>query len=238
MKNKIAFLVIVVALLLSSAAYSQQDQASPKPDTRKVQSDVLQPVQLIHKNDPIYPPEAKAKRIKGTVVVEFVVDKEGNVTNASMVSGPPPLRDTVLAAIKEWKYKPATLEGKPIEQKVQVRFDFENKSTRPPDSQKAPSDNYQPPKLMHSTDPIYPPEVKARRMSGTVVLEVLVDKEGNVANAKLIMGPPIVRDATEAAIKEWKYRPATLQGKPVEETIQVRCEMDRDVSGHHPSYCN
>ena len=77
-------------------------------------------------------------------------------------------------------------------------------------------------KVVHRVPPIYPPAAKAKGIEGTVVVEVLIDKHGKLAKARIISGPEILGDAALKAIKAWKFEPATAQGQPVEETTQIK----------------
>jgi TonB family protein len=72
----------------------------------------------------VYPEIAKARRISGTVVVRVLVSKEGKVTNPRFVSGPMVFRDAAFDAVKQWLFKPATLDGKPIEQETEITVKF------------------------------------------------------------------------------------------------------------------
>lgn len=64
--------------------------------------------------NPKYPVEAKKKNVQGTVVVKAVISKEGNIESTRVVSGPKPLREPSLKAIRTWRYKPYILNGRPI----------------------------------------------------------------------------------------------------------------------------
>lgn len=63
--------------------------------------------------------------------------------------------------------------------------------------------------------PAYPPLAKAARVSGAVVVEVTVDEEGNVMSARAVSGHPLLKDASVAAARGWKFKPTTLGGEPV-----------------------
>ena len=71
--------------------------------------------------------------------------------------------------------------------------------------------------------PDYPQEAKDKHLEGSVVLTVMVDKRGNVTDAKLFSGEPIFAPAAIDAVKKWKYKPYLLNGEAVEveTTIQV-----------------
>jgi TonB family protein len=71
----------------------------------------LIPFVLKYRVDPIYPREAKANRIQGTVVLHIRVDKEGRVEKAEVLSGDPLLSQAALDAVRQWRYKPAVRSG-------------------------------------------------------------------------------------------------------------------------------
>lgn len=64
-------------------------------------------------------------------------------------------------------------------------------------------------------EPVYPPLAKAARVSGSVVVEVTVDEEGNVTVARTISGHPLLKDSAREAAQEWKFKPTLLSGVPV-----------------------
>lgn len=84
----------------------------------------LEPVSVIKRVSPVYPMVAKQRMLSGSVVVEGVVDTTGKITNLKLVSGPPLFRDAAFDALKQWQFKPAKLNGQPIEQPTKVRLDF------------------------------------------------------------------------------------------------------------------
>jgi len=64
-------------------------------------------------------------------------------------------------------------------------------------------------------EPVYPPLAKAARISGSVVIEVTADEEGNVISARAISGHPLLKDAAVSAAKRWRFTPTILSGVPV-----------------------
>lgn len=70
--------------------------------------------------------------------------------------------------------------------------------------------------LISKVNPIYPPEAEAARISGTVVLQVTISKEGRIANLHVISGPEMLRMAALEAVKQWVYRPYLLNNRPIE----------------------
>ncbi|MGB4787108.1 MAG: energy transducer TonB [Candidatus Acidiferrum sp.] len=87
----------------------------PKTSTAK-----FVPPKLIKKVDPVYATEAASQHIVGTVRVYYVIGGDGAVYNAHAISGEglsndPSLRKAAEEAVIQWRYQPATLDGKPIQ---------------------------------------------------------------------------------------------------------------------------
>lgn len=76
--------------------------------------------------------------------------------------------------------------------------------------------------LVSKVNPIYPQEAKDQRIQGVVTLQVIVDKEGNVADIKVISAHPLLAPPAIEAVKQWKYRPYLLNGNPIEVDTQVQ----------------
>lgn len=84
----------------------------------------LEPMQVLKAVPPVYPAIAKMRRLSGQVVVEFTVGKDGRAHNPKLLSGQATFRDAAFEAVREWTFRPAKLDGKPIEQTTQVKMDF------------------------------------------------------------------------------------------------------------------
>jgi protein TonB len=74
---------------------------------------------------PIYPIIAKQARISGSVVVDAVLDEQGNVIEMKVLSGPPLLYGAALQALKDWKYEPTYLNDTPISVQMIVTVTFQ-----------------------------------------------------------------------------------------------------------------
>lgn len=77
---------------------------------------------------PAYPDDARKQGIEAVVVVKFVVDESGQVTDVKLVKGHPLFDEVVLAAVRSWTFEPATLEGKPVRMARMVKIPFRLKS--------------------------------------------------------------------------------------------------------------
>ena len=98
--------------------------ATSTPSAAAIEQSQLEPLQLVRGATPIYPALAKARNITGTVVIQGTVGKDGKVSNLEFVSGPPVFKDAAFEAVRQYQFKPAKLNGHPIEQVTQVRLNF------------------------------------------------------------------------------------------------------------------
>ena len=66
--------------------------------------------------------------------------------------------------------------------------------------------------------PGYPPIARAAHASGTVVVQVLIDENGNVVSAHAVSGHPLLQAAAVGAAKQARFSPTKLSGQPVKVT--------------------
>lgn len=71
------------------------------------------------------------------------------------------------------------------------------------------------PKLIKEIKPVYPIIARQARVEGIVVIQTFIDEEGQVYIAKVIQSVPLLDQAAIDAVRQWKYSPAILNGKPV-----------------------
>jgi TonB family protein len=70
-------------------------------------------------------------------------------------------------------------------------------------------------KAIFRAEPVYPVAAKHAGISGTVVMEVTIDEEGNVIDTKMRCGNDIFAAESLAAARRWRFAPTTLNGRPV-----------------------
>jgi protein TonB len=70
-------------------------------------------------------------------------------------------------------------------------------------------------RLINRVVPEYPALARQARVSGTVILQVNVDEEGNIFDVRILSGHPLLEEAAVRAVRQWKYSPTLLNGEPV-----------------------
>jgi len=123
----IAAACVAIALATCASALAlrvdvtEPTTGSAAPAQVHVKSDALK---LVTKVAPVYPPDAKVKRVQGSVVLDAIIGKDGTVDNLKVVSGPPVLQQASLDAVRQWRYEPFLLNGEPIEVETTITVVF------------------------------------------------------------------------------------------------------------------
>ena len=88
---------------------------SPEPEGPiQVGGDVQAPVKTYYPQ-PAYTEIARKARLQGVVIVQAIIDKQGQVTNVKILKGlGMGLDQATVDAVKKWKFEAATLHGKPV----------------------------------------------------------------------------------------------------------------------------
>jgi TonB family protein len=80
-------------------------------------------------------------------------------------------------------------------------------------------------KLITSVSPLYPAMAKSQHVSGNVLVDALIDANGKVTTMKIVSGPTLLHQAAMDALKQWRYQPAMLDGKPVPMHLSVTLQF-------------
>jgi TonB family protein len=81
------------------------------------------------------------------------------------------------------------------------------------------------PKLISSTRPVYPQVAKQSSVEGDVIVAADIDATGKVVGAKATAGPVHLRQAAVDAVRNWKYEPAILNGKPTSAQVSIKIQF-------------
>jgi len=98
-------------------------EGKAKPDFTQVTGGVLQG-KAIHKEQPLYPPAAKAERMSGSVLIKVKIDEAGVVEDAKILCGADLLSVASREAALKWRFAPTTLDGKPVKVMGVLTFNF------------------------------------------------------------------------------------------------------------------
>jgi periplasmic protein TonB len=79
---------------------------------------------LMHKVQPVYPPEARRMHVQGSVVIDATVTPQGQVDELKLVSGDPLLAQAAMDAVRRWRYTPYSLNGQPIAKETRITISF------------------------------------------------------------------------------------------------------------------
>jgi len=72
-----------------------------------------------------------------------------------------------------------------------------------------------PPKPIYTPEPLYPPLAKQARIQGEVVIDAIIDTQGNVVQMQVVSGHPLLLPAAVEALRKWRYQPTYLNDEPV-----------------------
>ena len=97
-----------------------------------------------------------------------------------------------------------------------------------PDAAAGPSEEAsQPPRILRSTKPSFPPSERGKGLHPNVVLRVTIDTHGEVTEAEVATSAGKAFDeAALAAVRDWEFAPAIVAGEPVESRIRVAVHFE------------
>lgn len=109
----------LIPLLLIFSACTATTQTDYVPELAEqvtlASDDVVEPPQVLERPTPSYPPELRGRGIEGLVVVKGIVGRDGRLRDVQVVRAEndlliPPL----LESLRQWRFRPATVNGKPV----------------------------------------------------------------------------------------------------------------------------
>jgi TonB family protein len=250
----VLFLLFICTLCLNNHA-AAQDSASTKAkaDTVEEEWDIIfvriplegefrggdSAWQRYIQQNLVYPKKAKKRKIEGTVTVQFILSKLGDILEAKALSGPEELRKSAVDVImRSPKWDPAMQSGRQV--KAYKKYDIVFKLDSPLIIRKPPSTEKEKPYVYKSFDGffpggdsawkkyieqhlVYPKKAKRKKIQGVVIVQFIVDKEGNLADVEALTGPEILRQSAVAVVKKspkWLSR------------------IERKGEGTPPAWCN
>jgi TonB family protein len=129
-------------------------------------------------------------------------DPTGETTNAAIDSGATP------ASIGPGSIAPGSVQSS-----IQSAAQREEEPSVAPSAASPPAQSSY---LLERVEPEYPEAARQQHIQGPVVLNALVGVDGSVRKVEVISGNPQLVKAAADAVRQWRFRPHNLKGRPVE----------------------
>ena len=75
--------------------------------------------------------------------------------------------------------------------------------------------------LSHPVEPNYPLLAKEMKVQGSVVLQVVISREGTIQDLRVVSGPTILANAAMEAVRQWRFKPYIQNGEAVETEARI-----------------
>jgi protein TonB len=111
----------VLASLLSSTHSAVAPAVAPR---RIAISTGVSEGLILQRVEPEYPILARRAQVEGTVQLKATISKEGLIEDLQLMNGHPLLVPSAMEAVKQWRYRPYTLNGKPVEVETLINVHF------------------------------------------------------------------------------------------------------------------
>ena len=221
-------LLTPAAFLISTLSFAQ---LAPNEQTARV-------MRLERFVVPEFPPFLRqAGVLQGTVVAAISQDQRGRPGDVLVLeSTDPRFTDAVLDAVREWRFQlPVKTAATTTDSVPVIRFLFSTgavsvvpltvaagagsrRAIRADTPVELPNFSHldQTPAVLQQTSPEFPPALRGRVAQGTGVVKYFVDPTGHVRLPTVITASdPEFGEAALAAMKQWRYEPPRIDGKPV-----------------------
>ena len=101
---------------------AEEQNASPRPAFDP--SGDISATRLIHRVEPEYPVDARDKHVQGIVTLDVQIAGNGAVRSVAVVEGNPVLGEAAIEAVRQWRYRPYSVDGRPVEMQTRVTIRF------------------------------------------------------------------------------------------------------------------
>jgi len=102
----------------------RRSQASTAEKPRaQVPAEVMERL-LVHRVEPVYPPEARKGKLEGTIALDIVIGRDGSVLSMHALNGPEILAGAAMDSLRWWKFEPYRINGEPAVVQTTVAVEF------------------------------------------------------------------------------------------------------------------
>lgn len=145
---------------------------------------------------PEYPEGAQRRGVRGIVMLEVIIEKDGSVSAADVLRSIPLLDEAAVTAALQWRFKPTKVDGRAVRVRLAVPVTFAMKM---PYLSRADGI----PELRQGAAPAYPADAKGR---ASVEAEVTLDLQGDVAEVLIVKGASPWQEAVLGALRTWAFK--------------------------------
>jgi TonB family protein len=186
MRRLWSVVLVIVALAVSSVAVASAQQQEPRA------------LKVIHQVAPVYPDEAKRAKVEGKVTLDVTVEENGEVSMATVVNGHRLLNQAAIDAVKQWRFSNPFNDSVTI----QLTLSFALKETAAKNEQTVEENTL---KNVRKVDAVYPDEAKRKGVEGQVVVDIKVNDNGEVTDARATTGDELLRQPALDAARQFRF---------------------------------
>jgi len=199
---------------------------------------------------PKYPKDALRNGVGGKVELRAVIASDGKSKDLAVLSGESEFSQNAIVAIRTWRFHPERRQGQPVETtyKIHVRFnptlqeansDVELESPLPepptisslatlrpqnlgPEIHHMSEPGMVAPKQLYSPEPEFSEKSRREKMAGVVGIILVIGTDGLPRDLRIVCSSvPENNENALAAVKTWRFAPATKDGRPVAVAVEV-----------------
>lgn len=201
-----ALLPAALLSLLVAGAAAQVPAPSPTAlasDVKVAGQDVPVPARRKYVA-PQYPAEAATQGIRGIVILEVTIGEDGKVLDTRVTRSIPGLDEAAQKAVMLWEYEVTRVAGKPVKVLLAQSITF---ALRLPDLQREVGI----PELRSGGSPAPPAGLTAPE---SAAVEVTLGPQGEVAEASVLNGSPLVGEGLLRAVRSWRFTVSPRMATP------------------------
>ena len=161
-----------------------------------------------------------------TMEYKLMIDESGAIEKIFMgKNNDPKINQLVLTEVEDWKFKPATKDGKIVKSQYPMILWFESDKPINEDDYLPIAENMPGPVGgMYSIQEkiTYPEIAKRAGLQGKVIIQAFIDEDGNVTHTKVVKGlGGGIDEMASDAVRKTKFNPGIQNGKPVKVQVTI-----------------
>jgi outer membrane biosynthesis protein TonB len=177
----------------------------------------------------------------GEVVLDTLVDGSGRLADMKVVRGESPFLEKALVAVRTWTFRPARFDGRAIETRIGIAFQFPQPYVPPRTAtvhnyEEASSDSAVKISADRGALPIVtvePDYPSGSEEHGGVILSADIGQQGQLDSIKVLRDLEPLTAAAVAALRQWHFAPAKHAGANVSSPVIVVFSFTRPAIAAH-----